>query len=327
MRYGVGVAVSGFLLCLAAQPVWAVASVEPVTESPGYISRSVNYLLTQHRNISSEVSLMARQIDAYLAGDQALAEDNESYIRVRVAEQSIEGGKWNPENDFKFRLDLPATKRRYRLLLAYRPDENKSLADRTQPSVAAQPDRGDKSLIAGAVHSVKNEAKHWEARALAGIKVRWPLDPFVRVDGKREIQLDADWQLRIRAGAGWFLSSGYGADNSWDFDRILAPKLLFRAGTAFQWLQTNDTLEFAEVWDVFHTLDDRHLLDYQIGALGTSGYHPHMDKYYASIIYRQDLYRKFLFLNVIPEVAYPREKDFAATVSFTVGIEIFFNQF
>ena len=103
MRYGVGVAVSGFLLYLAAQPVWAVASTEPVAESPkvtehpaapagtpaagassgtalpdpaiappsedpGYISRSVNYLLTQHRNISSEVSLMARQIDAYLAG-------------------------------------------------------------------------------------------------------------------------------------------------------------------------------------------------------------------------------------------------------------------
>lgn len=297
-------------------------------EAEGYIDRGMDYLLIQHRSISTQVEVMARAIDRYFAGEGALAEDNETYMRVRLAETWIEGGRWEEDNDLKFRLDLPATKDRYRFVVAYRPDdEEETLADRTLPSSTARPTDGEQSFFAGAVRTVKDEARHWEGRAQLGIKARWPLDPFVRLNSRREVRISDHWALNVRNGGAWYTSSGFRTEHSLAFDRILTPAALFRTTTSAQWREEDDTLEFAQVFDLFHSIDQRRLLDYQIGVLGNSWSHSHVNIYYASVIYRQDLYRQWLYLNLVPQIAFPREENFNDIVSFTAGIEIFFNQF
>ncbi len=297
-------------------------------EAEGYVDRGVNYLLQQHLNISSRVDVMGRAIDQYLAGDRALAEDNETYMRVRLAETWIEGGKWAPDNDLKFRLDLPATKRRYRFVVSYRPDdEDETLEERILPGTVAQPDRGNESFFAGAVRTMKDEALHWEGKAQIGVKARMPLDPFARFNSRREWSLNDNWAMTVRNAGAWFNSSGYRTEHALAFDRILTPVSLFRTTTNLQWREEEDTLEFAQVLDVFHTLDTRRLLDYQFGVIGNSWSSSRVNNYYVSVIYRQDLYRQWLYLNLVPQLAYPREEDFDDVMSFTVGIEVFFNQF
>ncbi|HVK99833.1 MAG TPA: hypothetical protein VM553_08475 [Dongiaceae bacterium] len=303
---------------------------------PGYMDRSFDYLLKQHKSISTRVEVMARSIDRYLGGDMAMAEENETFMKLQLAERWIEGGKWEPDNDLKFRLDLPATKRRYRLVLTYRPDfDNESLEERTLPSNRVQAVEEDKSLFAGIASTMKNEAENWEGRVQGGIKVHWPLDPFVRFNTKREIELGERWNLNIRSGAAWFAEDGFNANNSFTFDHSLGSNLLFRSTSSVQWREEEDTLEMGQVLDLFHTLDERRLLDYQVGVLGTSFSNPHVNIYYMSLIYRQDLYRHWLYLNVVPQYAFLREEDlgtrnddnFDEELSLLVGIEVFFNQF
>ena len=306
----------------------------PEQQPEGYMDRSVNYLLHQRKSISTRVNVMARAIDRYLAGDRAMAEDNESFMKLQLAERWIEGGKWDPDNDLKFRLDLPATKRRYRLVLTYRPDfDSKSLAEQTLPTSQVQSVDEEKSLFAGAVRTMKNEADNWEGRLQGGVKVRWPLDPFVRFNTRREVPLGANWNMIMRNGAAWFAEDGFSAKNSLAFDHVLGPQLLFRATSSLQWREEEDTLEMAQVFDLYHTLDQRRLLDYQVGVLGTSWSNPQVNVYYVSLIYRQELYRDWLYLNVVPQIAYPREDEFGGNddfddvLSLLVGIELFFNQF
>lgn len=300
---------------------------EPAPDEPGYFDRSLNYLEEQHLNWSSRVDFLARKIDGYFAGDQALWEQNESYVRVKVQEQWIEGGQWEPDNDLKFRLDLPATKDRYRLVIDYRNDETESLEDQTLPSAAAQNNGEDKSFFAGIAGTARDESKRWETKSAAGVKLHIPPDPFVRFDSRRRFALADTWDATFRVGAGWLHSKGFSAHNSYTLDHDLSSNRLFRSTSKLQWLEEEDTLEFAQVLDVFRFLDDRRLLDYQLGALGTSGSNPQINKYYFSTIYRQDLYRQSLYLNLIPEVAYPRERGFEAVVSLTLGFELFFNKF
>lgn len=306
----------------------------PEQEPEGYMDRSVNYLLGQRRTISTQVNVMARAIDRYLAGDRAMAEENETFMKLQLAERWIEGGKWDPDNDLKFRLDLPATKRRYRLVLTYRPDfDSESLAEQTLPTSQVQSADEEKSLFAGAVRTMKNEADNWEGRLQGGVKVRWPLDPFVRFNTRREVPLGANWNMIVRNGAAWFAEDGFSAKNALAFDHVLGPQLLFRSTSSLQWREEEDTLEMAQVFDLYHTLDQRRLLDYQIGVLGTSWSNPQVNVYYVSLIYRQELYRDWLYLNVVPQIAYPREDefghndDFDDVLSLLVGIELFFNQF
>lgn len=301
---------------------------EPEPQPGDYRRRGFGYLLKQHRRISSRVDALARNVDRYLAGDAALAEDNETYLRMRLAETWIEGGQWDPENDLKFRLDLPATKDRYRFVVAYRPDdETDSLAQRTLPGIVVRPDSGDESFFAGAVSTVKNEALNWEGRAQIGIKARWPPDPFVRLNGRRRVELNPWWAMSVRNGASWFNSSGFRTEHALAFDRILNPVLLFRSTSSAQWREEEDTLEFGQVLDLFYTLDQQRLLDFQFGVLGHSASNPGVDVYYLSTLYRRDLYRGWLYLNLVPQVAYPRDEDFRAITSFTAGIEVLFDQF
>ncbi|MFZ5602654.1 MAG: hypothetical protein ACOY7J_09390 [Pseudomonadota bacterium] len=306
----------------------------PEEEPEGYMDRSVDYLLEQRKSISTRVNVMARAIDRYLAGDRAMAEENETFMKLQLAERWIEGGKWDPDNDLKFRLDLPATKRRYRLVLTYRPDfDTESLADRTLPTSQVQPVEEEKSLFAGAVRTMKDEANNWEGRVQGGIKVRWPLDPFVRFNTRRGVPLGDNWSMTVRNGAAWFNEDGFSATNSLAFDHVLGPQLLFRSTTSLQWREEEDTLEMGQVLDLFHTLDQRRLLDYQVGVLGNSWSNAQVNVYYVSLIYRQELYRNWLYLNVVPQIAYPREDevgqsdDFDDVLSLLVGIELFFNEF
>lgn len=301
----------------------------------GFMDRGFDYLVKQHKSISTRVDVMGRAIDRYLAGDRAMAEDNETYMKVQLSQRWIEQGEWESDNDLKFRLDLPATKRRYRVVLNYRPDfEGESLEQRTLPSSQVQSTSEDKSLFAGAVRTMKDEAERWEGRMQAGIKVRWPLDPFVRLNSRREFALGSEWSLTSRNEASWFAEDGFSANQSLAFDRALSTNLLFRSTSSVQWREEEDTLEMGQVLDLFHQLDDRRLLDYQVGVLGNSYSNPQVNIYYISLIYRQDLYRRWLYLNVVPQLAYLREdepwnqsNDYDDELSLLVGIEVFFNQF
>ncbi|RLU02437.1 MAG: hypothetical protein D9N11_09250, partial [Ketobacter sp.] len=161
---------------------------------PSYMDQGVDYLLDSRRRISSAVSIMGERMDAYFAGEQYWEEDNDTYLRLRVSQKWIEGGKFEPELDYKFRLDLPGTKKRYRLVLTYQEDNEQTLEQRELSSERAGPP-AEQSLFAGLLRTLSDESGNWESKLSAGIKVKLPPDPFVRASGKRFISLGEHWEF------------------------------------------------------------------------------------------------------------------------------------
>jgi len=292
-------------------------------EEPGYVDRSVRYLLDSRRSISSAVAIMGERMDAYFAGENYIIEDNNTYLRLRLSQKWIEGGKLEPELDYKFRLDLPGTKERYRLVLAYQEDNEQTLEERSRPSETARPPE-QQSLFAGLLRTLSDEGGEWETKLSAGIKVKLPPDPFVRASGKRFVALGETWEFELRSGVEWFNSSGVHAETDFIFERLLADDLLFRVATLLDWRDEDDTLEYGEKLSLFQDLGPRNAIAYHFGVFGNSYSHSKINTYYLSADYRQDIYKDWLYMNVVPELAFPRDEGFSGVASITISFEIFF---
>jgi len=290
---------------------------------PGYLDQGVQYLLDSRESVSSAVSVMGERMDAYFAGENYQMDENDTYLRVRVAEKWIETGRFEPELDYKFRLDLPGTKKRYRLVLLYTEDNEQGLEERNRPSETAVPSN-DQSLFAGLLRTLSDESGQWETKLSGGIKVKLPPDPFLRASGKRLVPIGKEWELVLHSTAEWFNSSGFHADADVVLERLLTQNYLFRMTTLVDWRDENDTLEFGQTFKIFNDLSERDAIVYQLGVFGTSFSHPSIDTYYISADYRRRLYKDWLYMNVIPELAFPREESFSGVASITLSFEVYF---
>ena len=195
-------------------------------------------------------------MDAYFAGESYRIQENNTYLRLRVSQKWIEGGRFEPELDYKFRLDLPGTKKRYRLVLAYQEDNEQTLEERERTSELAGPPN-DQSFFAGLLRTMSDEGGNWETKLSAGVKVKLPPDPFVRASGKRLFSMGDYWDFNVKSSLEWFNSSGWHAATDFTFERILAEQYLFRAASLFDWRDEKDTLEFGQKFSLFHDLGPR----------------------------------------------------------------------
>ena len=288
-----------------------------------YIERSVDYLLSSHASVSSAVKVVGKQMDAYFAGEQFEADENASYVRIRAGNRWVEGGRFEPDFDYKFRVDLPGTKKRYRLVLKYGDDNEKSLESRNRPSEEALP-QGEQSFFAGLVKNVISESGRWEGKVSGGVKVRLPPDPFVRLSGKRYFDMGDVWSSHFRTGVEWFNSDGFRWEGDQVFERLVFNDLLFRTQSSLDWREELDKLEFGQTFSLYQAWSEKEAVEYQIGAFGTSLSKARVDTYYISASYRHNLYKDWLYMQVIPELAFLRENEFTGEASTTLSFELFF---
>lgn len=287
---------------------------------PGWQKRA--YRLEDTRDQwSSQVNLFARNMDTFFAGPNNLAHLNESYVKLTLGGQWGERGTYVDETDLKFRLDLPATTKKYKLVIENSPEERESLADKNRPSlIGNQPDVDSFSAF---LQRSKQQA-NWDTSGRIGIK--GVFDPFVRFDLERHWTLDDSWHVPYRFRVAYFHSDGYRAINSLSFQRGLSPSLLFEGRTDVSWLQERDTLDAAQAVSLIQQLSPQQGMTYTVGIFEESFSNTVISDYFISAHYRQLIYKDWLYVNIIPEVNYPREFDYDARLSVTLKLEVFFQQ-
>lgn len=294
---------------------------EPPMES--YFKEGFGLFEESRDDLSKKLFHLGLGVDRYLAGRGELDDPNETYARVRLAETWLEGEGLVNDTELKFHLDLPSTKRRYRLIFENDTEDQGTLRNRSNPTGLTNANL-DREGMSAAVRLAIRDMENWQSDFDIGIRGSIPLDPFVRHNLKRQWELGSDWNFRMRQRAGYFDSKGYIYNMLWGFDRLLDPDLAFRANTEMDWNQRDDKLRFGEALGVTKQLNDRQLLDYAFGIVGQSLSVGFIDEYYVAITHRTLLHEDWLILDLVPEVRYPREREFNETLAFTVRLEVLF---
>ncbi|MEB3733066.1 hypothetical protein ULF88_00585 [Halopseudomonas pachastrellae] len=131
---------------------------------------------------------------------------------------------WAESEDFeidpgiRFKLDLPTTRERLRLIIESDPEESRgTLGEQGAEPLRPENDSLSNTVVGLAGLGNEDPSTGWKTRVGAGVKVRWPLNPYARASAERLWQLgDGPWQLSNYNRASWFEDDGYSARTQWD---------------------------------------------------------------------------------------------------------------
>lgn len=292
-------------------PTWAEERVEPFRAGVG-----------------NWVDNTSRNIDSFFGGDQSSAVNNESYLRLGQEIDWMEGEGTDGDISIRYRIDLPTTEERLRLIIESDPEESQgTLAEQGSGRLYNdQRDRRSSTLGLDWLES-RDKRENWSNRIGVGIRLRLPLDPYVRFTSERLWDIgEGPWQLESSNRVSWFNNEGYSARTQWDIGRPLSDNRHLRFITTVQWREEEDTLEYSEIAELNQRLNRRSALRYSAIAIGESASNPRMTNYYLQTRYRRDVHKGILFADIIPELHFQRDVSYDPRWAMTLRLEMYFQR-
>lgn len=290
-------------------PRWAVERITPL-----------------HDSVSRWVDSSSRNIDGFFGSNDSLTAENRSYLRISQEVDWLESDGISNDFGVRFRLDVPTTRQRLRLIIESDPEESQgTLAEQGASRLRRDQQDTGNSVIGLDQQGRKDKTQGWANRLGAGVKLHWPLDPYLRYTSERLWNLgEGPWQLGAYNRLSWFDSDGYSARTRWDVGRPLDAQRHLRFVSQLQWQEEEDTLEFSQSAELNRVLGKRSAIRYAAVLVGDSASNPRVNDYYLQALYRRNLHREILFADVVPELHFPRDADFSPRWALTLRLEMFF---
>ncbi|MBP0049933.1 hypothetical protein H9C73_14460 [Marinobacterium sp. AK62] len=278
-----------------------------------------------HDSLANWVDYSARSLDGLLGTQESLRVENDSYLRITQQASWEESDDPETELNLRFKLDLPTSEERLRLLIESDPEESLGTLAEQGSDRQFSPELSNSNTTIGVDKLTSDDPRrHWNYRLGGGIKLKLPLDTYVRATGERIWALSqSPWELRSYNRLSWFKSDGYSARSHWDLSRPLTDNREFRSYSRLQWQETEDTLEFSQRFEVAQPLSNRSHLRHGVIVIGESLSSPRVEDYYLQSWYRRDIHRGRLFLDLIPELHFDRDSDFEPRWAVTLRLELF----
>ena len=292
-------------------PAWAEERVEPFRESVG-----------------NWVDNTSRRIDGFFGTDDHMQTKNESYLRFGQEIDWMEGDGTRGDTSLRYRIDLPTSEERLRLVIESDPEESQGTLEEQGSGRLANDQRDRRSSTLGLDWlETRDKRENWSNRVGAGIRLRLPLDPYVRFTSERLWQLgEGPWQLESNNRVSWFNNEGYSARTRWDIGRQLSERRHLRFISTVQWREEEDKLEYSEIAEINHRINRRSALRYSAIAIGESASNPRMTNYYLQTRYRRDIHKGILFADVIPELHFQRDVSYDPRWAMTLRLEMYFQR-
>lgn len=283
-----------------------------------------DFLNKPQKNISTGLEWLTKRIDTFFADEDIYEESTGSYIRISGSSILREGGQQSFLGDLNIRLELPRTKKKLKLIIETDADQNLENRPDQQGQTTPNQTLSNTTYYAGLEKELA-EKSLWDIRTSTGIKIRSPLDPFLRLRMSREVLFDT-WKLRFTETLFHFHSTGSGHTTSLEIDHPTSKTDLVRMRTSATWWDNTDHYELSHTFTFFHEITDRRVLSYGIGVYGTNKPALQADTYLLDIRYRQRLHKDWLYAEINPQVLYLKTGNFEPEHSLTLKLEMIFGE-
>ncbi|WP_187424906.1 hypothetical protein [Marinomonas sp. IMCC 4694] len=290
-------------------------------EQRDLITDDASWWLTSHEDMSKTIGSWATNIDVFLSGESS-SPPPERYLnsRFNVRFGSVLGdGARASFFDFNAQLKLPNTQDRLRLVIE---SEASSLAPESLQGESQQQqgvvDSALQSSITTAVRYIKEDLG---LDVDAGVRVNFPLDPFLRLRFKQEEE-QGPWHWRQNQEVFAYYSKGVGARYGVGLSYTARPNLNYSTDFGVTWLDKEGLFYGRENLIIQHRLDDKNRLAYQLSFLQSGAYSLEPDSFLYNIQYERLLYKKWLIGQVKPQYTHDAEDDYAGKFSLTLSLVI-----
>jgi hypothetical protein len=286
---------------LAADTVDPYAVTVPESSIFDAVDSSRDYL-------STKVVSYSKRIDEFFGDERNFQENNNSVIQVDLTEKLETAGNRTFGLEGQAKIDLPAASKRFQIVLESNPEQKTAGEVKKDQPVATQTVAAPSSYAAS-LRYVKTEESLWHFSSEAGIKLQFPLDPFVRARGSYTVPFGL-WRLKMSETVFWFNTIGSGETTQFDFERVLSDPVLFRATSTATCLVLKQACDLRQDFSIFHTLNERTALVYQASVLGTNNPQLEETAYVLLMRYRYRLHKEWMYFEVTPQLNFPRTDEF-----------------
>jgi len=281
-----------------------------------------DFLNGPHDYWSAKLVGFAGGLDRFFGDDTSFQEANKSVVQIDLNEVAKQAGYRHTTLIARANLVLPLAEKRLHLLVESDPEKVATTAATKDRPVLPSDIQSPKSYAA-AVRYQEAEKNVWHFSADAGIKLRASLEPFVRTRGSVSIPL-RKWRLKLEQNVYWFNSIGAGESTQMDIEHLLGDSVLFRATTKAIWLNDKQAFDLSQDMSIIHTINERSALLYQVSAIGVSQPEWQVTDYVALVRYRRRLHRNWLFMEISPQLHYPKERGYRLDPLLIMRLELLF---
>jgi hypothetical protein len=274
--------------------------------------------------ISRTVNDAAKWFDSFFGDERYVTEEARSRIRVIPSLFVEKGESADARLRINARLTLPRANKRLRLIIADSSEDEESILDNPGFQDAGTTD-GDTTL---GLQYLLREKDRLNLSISAGLRRGDDnaVDVFVGPRYRRTWALDS-WQIRFTERVRWYSDGGWESRTRLDFERLLREELFFRTATELFWSEEDfaeDGFVLAITPSLSQRLKSRAGIEYQWSNVFKSRPDFHLESTTLRIRYRQRIWRKWLFYEVNPQLAFRDEDDFDPTPGIELRLEASF---
>lgn len=270
--------------------------------------------------VSGSVASTAAWLDSFFYDENYLAEENRTRLRLslRTFTESGEGTEFKVK--VSLRLSLPQLENRLQLFVSNKPDD----IDTTDSAIPSPEDRDeDRSLAVGLRYYAKETEKH-NLSLSGGLRYRDD-SPVAYVQPRyRYFKSLSHWDLRFIEKLSWYTDTGFESRSDLQLERLFSQRLFFRTLTRLDWYEEEDGVFPQLSFLLRRPLDENRVLAFQMDNYFETEPDPGLDEWESTVFrfaYRRRVWRKWLWFEIEPQVAFRRDDDYSATPGLRLKLE------
>lgn len=270
----------------------------------------------------------ARRIDAFFGPVHDQWRYEQTSGSVAPALLWDESGGWHQQLRFRVNLPLPRMDERFAAFIGrVNPDEY--VTERAEPSGAFPrqygPVEDDQTLFGISYREPQHQG--WRFDGGAGVRVRMPLDPYLKAGYAYERGTPQTLLFSARETVFWQNSERLGLTSRVDLARFFGERWLVRSTVSGTVSQEAEGLRGYATLMALRPLPFRRAVALEIGLYGETDAPVPLREYALKAAYRQSIVRDWLVLELRTSIGYP--KDFpgqprAPSWGLGVGFEMYF---
>jgi len=275
-----------------------------------------------HGVLSSNLLSISDQIDSFFVDDRMEEEGSNTQVIFSYYISEDIYGNFDHDYLFKARLSLPKTQDRLRLVVESTVNPNQeSEGNQLGGSVSEERD----SDFTTALQLIFKKTKYWQVSSKTGVRFAVPPDPFSQLRIRRLFFYD-EWVTRLIETVFLSKSQGFGTSTALEVDHGLVKSLYFRSRSELTIAEEVEDVHFAQQFSIYQRITDRKMWVYSVGSDAVVEQNPYITRNYMNVRFRHNVYKKWVFYEVVPELSFERENDFDMLPIMFFKIDIVFGR-
>lgn len=252
---------------------------------------------------------------------------NRSYLKIRLNAEYSHLGDFDPQQRVTARIHLPNVKKNWKIIFETDPNDYDTLESKQRGLESA----GDDSVTKGSIGGIRLEEKlfkHWRTNLDLGVKLRANLDPFVRGELWRVIDVNDEQTVRFKQQLFHYhsIGTGYKSELEFYYDGFESNNDFLKYGISGQYLYEDRGWELLSQLTYYDRMAPHGLMEYSIGISASPKLDDPITNYWLSATWHKPIYKDWLFFSVSPQLEWPQKFDYKFNPGITLRFEAFFSK-